>query len=83
MIARSIIKNDEAAFDHGGVDPTCRHCAEAPIVTDMLFCSFSAMHHAATAIREDNMNPGNLMHPRTALHLFCVPSPSLISTLMQ
>jgi hypothetical protein len=58
--------------------------ADATIVTVMLlFFSFSAVNHAATAIREHNMKLVNLMRPIMALLLLGVLLPPMISALTQ
>ena len=58
--------------------------AEATIVTAMLlFFSFSAANHAATAIRERNLKPVNLMRPVMALLLIAFLLPHLIKALNQ
>jgi hypothetical protein len=58
--------------------------AEATIVTAMLlFFSFSAANHAATAIRERNLKPVNLMRPVMALLLIGFLLPHLIKALNQ
>jgi hypothetical protein len=58
--------------------------AEATIVTAMLlFFTFSAANHAATAIREGNLKPVNLMRPVMALLLIGFLLPHLIKALNQ
>jgi len=58
--------------------------AEAIIVSAMLlFFTFSAAHHAATAIRERNLKPVNLMRPVMALLLIAFLLPHLIKALNQ
>ena len=58
--------------------------AEATIVIAMLlFFSFSAANHAATAIRERNLKPVNLMRPVMALLLIAFLLPHLIKALNQ
>jgi hypothetical protein len=58
--------------------------AEATIVTAMLlFFTFSAANHAATAIRERNLKPVNLMRPVMALLLIGFLLPHLIKALNQ
>ncbi len=58
--------------------------AEATIVTAMLlFFSFSAANHAATAFRERNLKPVNLMRPVMALLLIGFLLPHLIKALNQ
>ena len=58
--------------------------AEATIVTAMLlFFSFSAANHAATAIMERNLKPVNLMRPVMALLLIGFLLPHLIKALNQ
>jgi len=58
--------------------------AEATIVSAMLlFFSFSAANHAATAIRERNLKPVNLMRPVMALLLIAFLLPHLIKALNQ
>jgi hypothetical protein len=58
--------------------------AEATIVTAMLlFFTFSAVNHAAAAIREQNMKPVNLMRPVMALLLIGFLLPHLINALNQ
>jgi hypothetical protein len=56
--------------------------ADATIVTAMLlFFSFSAVNHAATAIREHNLKPVNLLRPLMALLLVGVLLPPMIKAL--
>ena len=58
--------------------------AEATIVTAMLlFFSFSAANHTATAIMERNLKPVNLMRPVMALLLIGFLLPHLIKALNQ
>ena len=58
--------------------------AEATIVSAMLlFFTFSAANHAATAIRERNLKPVNLMRPVMALLLIAFLLPHLIKALNQ
>ncbi len=58
--------------------------ADATIVTSMLlFFTFSAVNHAATAIREHNMKPVNLMRPVMVLLLIGVILPPMIEALIQ
>ena len=58
--------------------------AEATIVTAMLlFFTFSAANHAATAIRERNLKPVNLRRPVMALLLIGFLLPHLIKALNQ
>ena len=58
--------------------------ADATIVTVMvLFFTFSAVNHAATAVRERNMKPVNLMRPAMALLLIGFLLPPMIKALMQ
>ena len=58
--------------------------AEATIVTAMLlFFTFSAANHAATAILERNLKPVNLMRPVMALLLIGFLLPHLIKALNQ
>ena len=58
--------------------------ADATIVTAMLlFFTFSAVNHAATAIKEHNMKPVNLMRPIMALLLIGVLLYPMIKALTQ
>jgi hypothetical protein len=58
--------------------------AEATIVTAMLlFFTFSAANHVASAIREKNMKPVNLMRPALALILIGFLLPPMIKALAQ
>jgi hypothetical protein len=58
--------------------------ADATIVTVMLiFFAFSAANHAATAIRERNMKPVNLLRPAMALLLIGFLLPRMINALTQ
>ena len=58
--------------------------ADATIVTAMLmFFTFSAANHAATAIMERNMKPVNLLRPAMALLLIGVLIPAMIKALTQ
>ena len=58
--------------------------ADATIVTAMLlFFSFSAVNHAATAIREHNLKPVNLMRPLMVLLLLGVLLPPMVKALAQ
>ncbi|MCX5846183.1 MAG: hypothetical protein NTW12_07480 [Deltaproteobacteria bacterium] len=58
--------------------------ADATIVTAMLlFFTFSAANHAATAIMERNMKPVNLMRPGMALLLIGLLLPHMIKALNQ
>lgn len=58
--------------------------AEATIVTAMLmFFAFSAANHVATAIRDGNMKPANLLRPVIVLLLIGVLLPVLIQALIQ
>jgi hypothetical protein len=58
--------------------------ADATIVTAMLlFFTFSAVNHVATAIMERNMKPVNLMRPIMALLLLGFLLPHMISALIQ
>ena len=58
--------------------------ADATIVTAMLlFFTLSAVNHAATAIKEHNMKPVNLMRPIMALLLMGVLLPPMIKALIQ
>jgi hypothetical protein len=58
--------------------------ADATIVTAMLlFFTFSAANHVATAIMERNMKPVNLMRPILALLLLGFLLPHMISALIQ
>lgn len=58
--------------------------AEATIVTAMLlFFTFSAANHVASAIREQNMKPVNLMRPVLALILIGFLLPPMIKALAQ
>ena len=57
--------------------------ADATIVTAMLlFFTLSAANHAATAIRERNLRPANLMRPIMALILVGVLLPPMIKALL-
>lgn len=56
--------------------------ADATIVTAMLmFFTFSAANHAATAIMERNMKPVNLLRPAMALLLIGFLLPAMIKAL--
>jgi hypothetical protein len=58
--------------------------ADATIVTAMLmFFTFSAANHVATAIRERNMKPVNLLRPVVALLLMGFLLPPMIKALAQ
>jgi hypothetical protein len=58
--------------------------AEAAIVTAMLiFFTFSAANHVASAIMERNMRPVNLLRPAMALLLIGFLLPSMIRALTQ
>lgn len=58
--------------------------ADATIVTAMLlFFTFSAANHAATAIRAGNIKPVNLLRPVMALALIGLLLPPLIKALNQ
>jgi hypothetical protein len=58
--------------------------ADATIVIAMLlFFTLSAANHAATAIRERNLKPANLMRPIMALLLVGVLLPPMIKALIQ
>ena len=58
--------------------------ADATIVTAMLlFFTFSAANHAATAIKEHNMKPVNLMRPIMTLLLMVLLLPPMIKALTQ
>jgi Family of unknown function (DUF6790) len=58
--------------------------ADAAIVTAMLlFFTLSAVNHAATAIREHNMKPVNLMRPMMTLLLLGILLPSMFKALFQ
>ncbi len=58
--------------------------ADATVVTAMLlFFAFSAANHAATAVREGNMKPVNLLRPLMALLLIAFLLPHLIKALNQ
>ncbi|MHB8770182.1 MAG: DUF6790 family protein [Syntrophales bacterium] len=58
--------------------------ADATIVTAMLlFFTFSAANHLATAIREGNMKPVNLLRPVMALVLIGFLLPPMINALSQ
>jgi hypothetical protein len=58
--------------------------ADATIVTAMLlFFTFSAANHVATAIREGNMKPVNLLRPAVALLLIGFLLPPMIKALTQ
>ncbi len=58
--------------------------ADATIVTVMLlFFSFSAVNHLATAIRDHNLKPVNLLRPFMALLLLGVLIPPMILALRQ
>ena len=58
--------------------------ADATIVTAMLlFFTFSAANHVATAIREGNMKPVNLLRPVMALLLIGFLLPPMIKALNQ
>lgn len=58
--------------------------ADAAIVTSMLlFCSFSAINHAATAFRAQNLRPVSLLRPLMALALAGVLLPPMLKALAQ
>ncbi len=58
--------------------------ADATVVIVMLcFFSFSAINHLATAIRERNMKPVNLLRPAMALLLVGLLLPALVKALTQ
>jgi hypothetical protein len=58
--------------------------ADAAIVTAMLlFFTLSSVNHAATAIREHNMKPVNLMRPIMTLLLIGILLPSMFKALYQ
>jgi hypothetical protein len=58
--------------------------ADATIVMAMLlFFTFSAANHVATAIREGNMKPVNLLRPAVALLLIGFLLPPMIKALTQ
>ncbi len=58
--------------------------ADATVVTVMLlFFAFSGANHAATAVREGNMKPVNLLRPLMALLLIAFLLPHLIKALNQ
>jgi hypothetical protein len=58
--------------------------ADATVVTSMLlFFTFSAANHVATAIRDKNMKPVNLMRPIVTLILLGALLPPMIKALMQ
>ncbi|MDI6742566.1 MAG: hypothetical protein QMD11_07465 [Smithella sp.] len=58
--------------------------ADATIVTVMLiFFTFSAANHLATAIRDGNMKPVNLMRPVLALMLAGLLIPMMVNALWQ
>ena len=58
--------------------------ADATIVTVMLmFCTFSAANHVATAVMEGNMKPVNLLRPVMALVLIGFLLPPMIKALNQ
>jgi hypothetical protein len=58
--------------------------ADATIVTAMLlFFTFSAVNHVATAIAARNMKPVNLLRPAMALLLICFLLPPMIKALAQ
>jgi len=58
--------------------------ADATIVTAMLmFFTFSAVNHVATAIMERNMKPVNLLRPAMALFLIGFLLPPMIKALSQ
>jgi len=58
--------------------------AEATIVTAMLlFFTFSAVNHLATAIIERNMKPVNLLRPALASLLICFLLPLMVKALSQ
>jgi hypothetical protein len=58
--------------------------ADATIVTSMLiFFTFSAANHAATAIMEQNMKPVNLLRPAITLLLITFLLPPMIKALTQ
>ncbi len=56
--------------------------ADAAVVTVMLiFFTLSAANHAATAIREHNLKPVNLMRPLMTLLLIAILLPSMLQAL--
>ena len=58
--------------------------ADATIVTAMLlFFTFSAANHAATAISQGNLKPINVLHPLLALLLIGLLLPHMIQALNQ
>ncbi|MBP7737758.1 MAG: hypothetical protein KA369_17375 [Spirochaetes bacterium] len=58
--------------------------ADATIATAMLlFFTFSAANHAATAVREGNMKPVNLLRPIMTLLLIIIVVPHMIKALNQ
>lgn len=58
--------------------------ADATIVTAMLlFFGFSAANHVATAVREGNMKPVNLLRPVIALALIGALLPPMVKALNQ
>ena len=58
--------------------------ADATVVTVMLmFFSFSAVNHVATAIMERNMKPVNLLRPAMVLLLIGFLLPPMIKALVQ
>ncbi len=58
--------------------------ADATIVTTMLFFfTLSAANHGATAIREGNMKPINLLRPLMTLLLIIILVPPMIKALTQ
>jgi len=58
--------------------------ADATIVTAMLlFFTFSAANHGATAVREGNMKPVNLLRPVMTLLLIIILVPPMIKALNQ
>jgi hypothetical protein len=58
--------------------------ADATIVTAMLmFFTFSAVNHMATAVRDRNMKPVNLLRPFLAVLLIAVLLPPMIKALNQ
>ena len=58
--------------------------ADATIVTVMLiFFTFSAANHLATAVRDGNMKPVNLLRPVLTLLLLGLLVPLMVSTLFE
>ena len=58
--------------------------ADATVVSVMLiFFTFSAINHTATAIREKNFKPVNLMRPVMVLLLMGVLLPPMVKALAQ